>query len=295
MPRPKCPQCGAPLQGGFFRTVCEYCGAKLNASIRAWRDLAVSTIPILVIIVCAAPDARRGSDPFRFFFTVVSQVAALLFVIVERYGAAPEHRPRILGLFKVAERGNGTVAYRAPEAPTFEAPKSWQSILSAPPPRKLKSGPVVSISLEFFGFAAFLAIWIWIFSSRYAPRGGRWLAVSAVFLTVAMIYRITESIREKFRSWRLLRDGDVAVGWVSDTWDSGVDHRKLYITVTFRDSVGRRFERDFLVRNADGSLDPGHAELVFYDRLNAEDCTAYSATGLRLAEAPQSLSAVRVE
>ena len=106
----------------------------------------------------------------------------------------------------------------------------------------------------------------------------------AGFVTVVAVLATIQWPRELHRSRQILRDGEVTVGWIADVWETGARHRTAHITVGFRDSVGRHFERDFRVLRFDDPIDQGRPVLVFYDPLDPMQCITPCASSIELAE-----------
>jgi hypothetical protein len=295
MPRPRCSKCGAPSEDGLFRTKCEYCGAKLERTKSLRQYLGSAIIPLIALAGITAVVTRRFIDtPFTVTVEVIYIAFAIGAAFVLRNFSTPDRTPRILDFLKAEAHTARPVQYRVPEKPAFDAPRSWESIVSAPRPRKLKWTFAGKFGLAVILLIPGSLVWLSIIK-LWNPRGGDHLydVILASFFSLLMICVFIGTIRDLRLSGRLMRDGEVTVGWVADVWDAGGRHSRIHITVGFRDSVGRLFERDFIPLRINESIDQGRPVLVFYDPLNPECCVTSSASWIQLAEPVVTLSADR--
>ena len=296
MPRPRCPRCGAPSEGGFFRTKCEYCGARLGRSTPLWRAVWKAIVPFVLFIGFAAVAIRGNffNAPYMVIVEIIYCAVAIVVVFVLQNFSVPEHAPRILDFLKTDAPASAPVQYRAPDKPSFDTPRSWGSILAAARPRSLRWTLSGKIGFAIIPVWLGLGVWVLISAASNPRRTDRlWSFTYAGFFSLLLIFGFIKAIRTAGRSWMLMRDGEVTVGWIADVWETGGRHSRVHITVGFRDSVGRLFEQEFVARRVDESIDQGRPVLVFYDPLNPERCITPSATWIELGEMVESVNVVR--
>jgi|HubBroStandDraft_4_1064222.scaffolds.fasta_scaffold17599_3 hypothetical protein len=169
-----------------------------------------------------------------------------------------------------------------PDEPVFAAPRRWKAILDAPRPRAVRlssQGKLVVIfvpaMLAFFVFAAVA------FQNPHTPPARN---LMFAFVFALLVYSAVDGFRRELAALRLLRDGEVAMGWIADCWETYRKRQKIHITVEFRDTVGRLYARDFQVSSTEDSIDPGHPILVFFEALNPEKNTVACTTIFELAD-----------
>jgi|GEM_PF-2378705 len=295
MPRPKCPACGAPLEGGFLWTQCDYCDARSGPSVRAWRELAVAMLPFIVGIGLADLIARKdwNHNLPREAISIGLQASIAAAFVLSRHWPSRKRRSSIIEL-RPAPANHAPVRYIEPSGPSFDPPREWNSILSSPRPRRLSSGPVKSAS-SLMLIVVLVAGLVGSILFRYHVRiDGVASSLFALFALAWLVYLLVDRLRDIFQSSQLLRNGEVAIGWIADAWETGETERITHVTVKFRDLSGQILARDFRVRTTKFPVDPGHAALAFYDYLKPERFTTLAASSAQLAEEQQPLSAVRV-
>jgi hypothetical protein len=282
MPRSKCSQCGAPLDGVFFHPDCEYCGAKavVSFSLRAAWDL-LAPFALVGVWVFFANHGRKF-DPsvilLELFFGLAAAVVAFMYRRANKL-----HDPSlIVDFLKPAGESKPPPIRQFPHEPVFDVPRSWKSIVTAPRPRSVRLSSrgkrllLLGPAMIAFVVAAGISL----------PRQNSLPVVYLVFAGVIawFFYAAVKAIGREITARRLMRDGELTIGWVTDCRETGGRHKNINITVEFRDLVGRLFARDFVVHETDDSIDPGHAILVFYEAINPEKNAVACATMFKLAD-----------
>jgi hypothetical protein len=283
MPRQKCAQCGVPLDSPSFYSKCEFCGTRVKAQFSA-RDAWEIIGPFAVFVGWLAI-ATRGhifGAPYLAGLELVLGVVGIGIAILLRGMRSRSHSTLLVDILKPSGETKSFPIREFPHEAVFAAPRSWKAILDAPRPRAVRlSGQgklVVVIAPAIFAF--FVIAGVTFRGPHTVPA--RDLMFALVFALI--FYGAVDGIRRESTARRLLQDGEVTTGWITDCWETGGKSRKIHITVEFRDTVGRLYARDFVVSSTEDSIDPGHPILVFFEALNPEKNTVACATIFKLAD-----------
>jgi hypothetical protein len=283
MPRQKCTQCGVPLESLWFYSKCEFCGTRANARFSprdAWE--LIGPFAVFVGWLAIATHGHIFSAPYLAGLELVLGVLTIGIAVLLRGVRSRGRSTLLVDMLKPANETKPFPIREFPHEAVFAAPRSWKAILDASRPRPVRLSSqgklVVVIAPLLIALVVFAGV---AFRSQHTvPVSDLMLA----FVFAWLFYGAVDGIRRASAARRLLQDGEVTTGWITDCWETGGKSKKIHITVEFRDTVGRLFARDFVVYSTEDSVDPGHPILVFFEALNPEKNTVACSTMFKLGD-----------
>jgi hypothetical protein len=283
MPRQKCIQCGTQLESLSFYSKCEFCGTRANARFSA-RDAweMIGPFAVFVAWLAIATHGHIFSAPHLAGLELLLGALTVGFAILLRGLRSRNRSTLLVDILKPARETKSFSIRDFPHEAVFAAPRSWKAILDSPRPR-----PVRLSSHAKFTVVLVPAIFAFFVIAAVTSRSQHALAIGDLilaFVFALLLYGVADAIRTEGAARRLLQDGEVTTGWITDCWETSGKTKKIHITVEFRDTVDRLFVRDFVVYSTEDSVDPGHPILVFFKALNPKENTVACSTMFRLAE-----------
>jgi hypothetical protein len=218
-----CRRCGAVFSVDAGTRPCPHCGSEYHAGL-AWIRSSTAKLALafaFIGVLLLMESTHLGN--LGFFAMVTLFLSWSILSETAGYGL---HKPiTALNLdttkAKIAALGTTNVVPSPPEIP-----KEWEALISSPRPREVYLPLFAKLELLFeaifFLCSDAFALWA-IFGQRDLPDAWikRW--GSELFLLTWLTLWVVSGVsrlRNELRGSELLRDGEVAVGWITD-WRSG--------------------------------------------------------------------------
>jgi hypothetical protein len=276
MPRARCTNCGAVLAYAEIEACCLKCGwnsrrtqTRLAGIRRALTFGFVCSVGVGTLFALARSWAPL--IPLGFILLIIVFLWAMTRGAMAKIQLATAGSPGSKPKSGATDKGGKSVEYVRAES---------RVLLSLPRPRPIRvsfQGKIsIGIGLLVFAFGNSVIIPMLITPLRHIRGVAQLTSGFWILLAFDSLWNwiVISNISFELLARRLLREGEVTVGRITDIWHV---RRGSRMTYEFLDSTGHNYVKDGKASYGDKGL-IGTALLVFFDKENPRKCTTYHQT-----------------